>query len=212
MDTAAQSGEARFVAYVESLAQVLGHVDRAQPLRDYCSGLLTPGERKSVGPMAAAVAPSRVSAEHQSLLHFVGQASWSGDAVLGRVRELVLPEIEAQGGPIEAWIVDDTGFAKKGVNSVGVARQYCGRLGKLRWRIERDYEELKSELRLALFERRGWRGFHHHATLRIVAYGCLIHEERRFPLRRRATRKTSPFQASATKRSRQSDPSVASRI
>ncbi len=130
MDTAWQSSEARFVAYVESLAQVLGHVDRAQPLRDYCTGLLMPGERKSVEPMAAIVAPSRVAAEHQSLLHFVGQAPWSDAAVLGKVRELVVPAIEAQGGPIEAWIVDDTGFAKKGVHSVGVARQYCGRLGK----------------------------------------------------------------------------------
>lgn len=130
MDTGWQSSEARFEAYVESLAQVLGHVDRAQPLRDYCIGLLMPGERKSVEPMAAIVAPSRVAAEHQSLLHFVGQAPWSDAAVLGKVRELVVPAIEAQGGPIEAWIVDDTGFAKKGVHSVGVARQYCGRLGK----------------------------------------------------------------------------------
>ena len=107
----------------------LGHANRAGPLRDYCTGLLMPGERKSVEPMAAVVAPSRVSAEHQSLLHFVGQAPWSDEAVLSKVRELVLPAIEAQ-GPIEAWIVDDTGFAKKGVHSVGVARQYCGRLGK----------------------------------------------------------------------------------
>ena len=129
MDTAAQSHEA-FVAYVESLASILGHVNRAQPMQDYCTGLLMPGERKSVEPMAAVVAPARVSAEHQSLLHFVGQASWSDDAMLSKVRELVGPAIEAQGGPIEAWIVDDTGFARKGVHSVGVARQYCGRLGK----------------------------------------------------------------------------------
>jgi SRSO17 transposase len=88
-----------------------------------------PGERKSVEPMAAIVAPARVSAKHQSLLHLVSQAAWSDDAVLAKVRELVLPTIEAQ-GKIEAWIVDDTGFAKKGVHSVGVARQYCGRLGK----------------------------------------------------------------------------------
>jgi SRSO17 transposase len=88
-----------------------------------------PGERKSVEPMASVVAPARVSAKHQSLLHLVGQAAWSDEAVLGKVRELVLPAIEAQ-GKIEAWIVDDTGFAKKGVHSVGVARQYCGRLGK----------------------------------------------------------------------------------
>ena len=130
MDASAQSSEARFAGYVESLAQVLGHADRARPFEDYCAGLLLPGERKSVEPMAALVAPARVAAEHQSLLHFVAQAPWSGEAVLGKVRDLVLPTIVARGGPIEAWIVDDTGFAKKGQHSVGVARQYCGRLGK----------------------------------------------------------------------------------
>jgi SRSO17 transposase len=88
-----------------------------------------PGERKSVEPMAAIVAPASVAAEHQSLLHFVGQAAWSDGALLDKVRELVLPSVEAS-GPIETWIVDDTGFAKKGAHSVGVARQYCGRLGK----------------------------------------------------------------------------------
>ena len=120
MDDEARASEARFITYVESLAQVLDHADRAGPLKEYCTGLLMPFERKSVEPMAAVVAPSRVSAEHQSLLHFVGQAAWSDEAVLARVRELVLPAMEAQGGPIEAWIVDDTGFAKKGVHSVGV--------------------------------------------------------------------------------------------
>src|SRR5271169_4017459 len=124
-----QSSEARFSEYVEALATVLGREDRAGPLKDYCIGLLMPGERKSVEPMAAIIAPARVSAKHQSLLHLVGQAAWSDEAVLAKVRELVLPRIEAQ-GKIEAWIVDDTGFAKKGVHSVGVARQYCGRLGK----------------------------------------------------------------------------------
>ena len=88
-----------------------------------------PGERKSVEPMAAIVARARVSAKHQSLLRLVSQAAWSDVAVLAKVRELVLPTIEAQ-GQIEAWIVDDTGFGKKGVHSVSVARQYCGRLGK----------------------------------------------------------------------------------
>jgi SRSO17 transposase len=125
MKLATETSEARFVAEVESLARALGHVDRAQPLKDYCAGLPMPGERKSVEPIAAIVASARVSAEHQSLPHFVGQASWSDGAVLAKVRELVLPTIEAH-GPIEAWIVDAAGFAKKGVQSVGVARQYCG--------------------------------------------------------------------------------------
>src|SRR4249920_3469799 len=121
--------ESRFSVYVEGLVEVIGHADRAVPLRDYCLGLLMPGERKSVEPMAALTAPARVAAQHQSLLHFVGNAPWSDERVLARVRDLVLPTIERR-GPIEAWIIDDTGFPKKGRHSVGVARQYCGQLGK----------------------------------------------------------------------------------
>jgi SRSO17 transposase len=74
-------------------------------------------------------APARVAAQHQSLLHFVGNAPWSDEAVLAKVREQVVPAIE-RSGPIEAWIIDDTGFPKKGRHSVGVTRQYCGQLGK----------------------------------------------------------------------------------
>ena len=129
MDPEARASEARFQSYVESLATVLGHADRVEPLKDYCAGLLLPVERKSVEPIAAIVAPERTAAKHQSLLHFVGEAAWSDAAVLAKVRDVIQPDIEAQ-GKIEAWIVDDTGFAKKGVHSVGVARQYCGRLGK----------------------------------------------------------------------------------
>jgi SRSO17 transposase len=129
VDGAGRESEARFAAYVDSLAGVLGHADRTGPLLDYCTGLLMPGERKSVEPIASIVAPARVAAAHQSLLHFVGQSAWSDEAMLAKVRELAAPAFEAQGG-VEAWIVDDTGFQKKGSHSVGVARQYCGRLGK----------------------------------------------------------------------------------
>ncbi|WP_425280319.1 IS701 family transposase [Mesorhizobium japonicum] len=124
-----ETSESRFAAYVETLASVLGHADRVAPLKAYCTGLLLPRERKSVEPMAARVEPGRVQAAHQSLHHFVAKADWSDDAVLSRVREQVLPALERQ-GQIRAWIVDDTGFPKKGKHSVGVARQYCGQLGK----------------------------------------------------------------------------------
>ena len=123
------SSEARFAAYVDGLVGVVGHADRAGPLEAYCMGLMLPAERKSVEPMAAMTAPTRTAAQHQSLLHFVGQAPWSDQAVLDKVREMVLPSIERHGA-IEAWIIDDTGFPKKGRHSVGVARQYCGQLGK----------------------------------------------------------------------------------
>ncbi len=129
MDGLSSGESGRFSAYVEGLLEVIGHADRAAPLRDYCLGLLMPGERKSVEPIAAVTAPARVPAQHQSLLHFVGNAPWSDERVLAKVRELVLPTIE-RSGPIAAWIIDDTGFPKKGRHSVGVTRQYCGQLGK----------------------------------------------------------------------------------
>jgi len=150
---------ARFAAYVEELANVIAHADRAKPLRDYCRGLLLPGERKSVEPMAAVTAPERTAAQHQSLLHFVGQAAWSDENVLAKVRELVVPEIEGH-GPIEAWIIDDTGFPKQGRHSVGVARQYCGQLGK------QDNCQVAVSLSLA----------NHHASLP-VAYRLYLPKE-----------------------------------
>lgn len=128
-DLSNEESGSRFSAYVEGLVGAIGHADRVSPLRDYCLGLLMPLERKSVKPLAAVTAPGRVSAQHQSLLHFVGQSPWSDERVLAKVRELVLPSIERRGA-IEAWIIDDTGFPKKGVHSVGVKRQYCGQLGK----------------------------------------------------------------------------------
>ena len=124
-----ENSEARFAAYVEGLSSVIGHAARSGPLRDYCTGLMLPGERKSVEPMAARTAPARTAAQHQSLLHFVGIAPWSDEQVLAKVREMVLPAMEKD-GPIEAWIIDDTSFPKQGKHSVGVHHQYCGQLGK----------------------------------------------------------------------------------
>jgi SRSO17 transposase len=124
-----RTNEARFGGYVEALGLALGHADRIGPLKAYCTGLLLPGDRKSIEPIAARVEPSRVQAAHQSLHHFVAKAEWSDEAVLAVVRAQTLPAIERQ-GPLRAFIVDDTGFLKKGVHSVGVARQYCGQIGK----------------------------------------------------------------------------------
>jgi SRSO17 transposase len=124
-----REGEERFSAYLDELAGVMGRVSRVGPMRDYCTGLLLPGERKSVEPIAAVTAPARVGAQHQSLLHFVAQGGWSDEAVLAKVRELVLPQIERHGA-IRAWVIDDTGFPKHGKHSVGVSHQYCGQTGK----------------------------------------------------------------------------------
>ena len=122
-------GASRFAAFVEQLTSVIGHADRAGPMRDYCLGLLAADGRKSVEPMAAVTAPARVSAQHQKLLHFVANGPWSDERVLTKAREMVLPAIECH-GPIEAWIIDDTSFPKHGPHSVGAHHQYCGQLGK----------------------------------------------------------------------------------
>jgi SRSO17 transposase len=119
----------RFSAYLDEIAGVMGHAARVAPMRDYCSGLLLDCRRKSAEPIAAATAPDATSAKHQSLLHFLAKGAWSDAKVLGKVRELVLPQMERH-GPIEAWIIDDTSFPKCGSHSVGVSHQYCDQLGK----------------------------------------------------------------------------------
>src|SRR3974377_1497565 len=120
-----EESEARCARYVGAGGFVLGNADEQQPMHDYCLGLLMPIERKSVEPMAAVTAPGQVAAKHQSLLHFVGNAPWSDTAILAKVGELVLPAIE-RSGPVEAWIIDDTGFPKKGGYWVGGTRPDCG--------------------------------------------------------------------------------------
>jgi SRSO17 transposase len=120
---------ARFNAYVDALTKVIGHADRNEPLRDYCAGLLATEGRRSVEPMAAVTDPGCVSVQHQKLLRFVANSPWSDERVLAKVRELVVPSMTRH-APIKAWIIDDTGFPKKGEHSVGVHHQYCGQLGK----------------------------------------------------------------------------------
>jgi SRSO17 transposase len=107
------AAERRFSEYGEAITGVLGHADRREPMHAYCTGLLLPGKRKSVEPMAARIAPQRVQAAHQSLHHFIAKAEWSDEAVLDVVRARVLPLIERH-GPIRHWIIDDTGVPKKG--------------------------------------------------------------------------------------------------
>ena len=74
----------RLASYLDSLAQAAGHADRRIPFQSYCTGLLLPGERKSVEPMAARLAPDSVRRMHQSLHHFVADAPWSDEAMLDR--------------------------------------------------------------------------------------------------------------------------------
>src|ERR1700693_886388 len=89
---------------------------------------MLPIHRKSIEPLAAHTDPLHVAAKHQSLHHFVAKAGWSDSAVMARIRDWVLPHLGLDEGCY--WIIDDTGYPKKGTHSVGVARQYCGQLGK----------------------------------------------------------------------------------
>ena len=163
MDLRATQGVAsRFQSYIEQLSGVIGHADRRGPLTDYCTGLLLPGARKSVEPMAARLAPDVVGAKHQSMHHFVAKAPWDEADLLAAVRKFVLPKIEVR-APIRAWIVDDTGIPKKGKHSVAVARQYCGELGKqdncqvaVTLSVASDLASLPIALRLYLPE--SWAG------------------------------------------------------
>ena len=119
---------AEYEKYLEHLCGALGHADRNAGLMDYCRGLMLPIERKSVEPLASHIDPLHVRSKHQSLHHFVADSDWSDKAVLGRIRDWVIPTLGVEDGCY--WIVDDSGHPKYGKHSVGVAHQYCGNLGK----------------------------------------------------------------------------------
>lgn len=121
--------EARFEKYSDKIVETLMHADREQPARWYLKGLMLPGERKSVEPMAARVQPQNVRSAHQSMHHLVADANWRDAAMLSAVAGLVLPKLIRSEAPVN-WVIDDTGLPKKGKHSVGVAHQYCGQTGK----------------------------------------------------------------------------------
>ena len=121
--------DAELEGYLDRLAGVLGHANRRSGLRDYCRALMLPIPRESVEPMAACLDPEHVQAKHQALHHFVAKSAWSDEALLREVRAVVQPVLGLEQGVY--WIVDDTGLPKHGRHSVGVARQYCGQLGKM---------------------------------------------------------------------------------
>ena len=131
------AAEQRLQEYLSRLAAVLGHADRRERIFGYCTGLLLPGERKSVEPMAARLDPAHVPSLHQALHHFVATAAWSDAAVLTAVREQVLPALERH-GPSPAWIIDDRhGLSQEGhalgwrdppiLRPAGQARELPGR-------------------------------------------------------------------------------------
>jgi SRSO17 transposase len=123
MATTEAEWQAEFEAW---LAPFLARLRRAEQRRwapVYLQGLLGPGERKSVEPMAARVAPADV----QQLHHFISTSPWTCEPL---EEELVRAGERLVGGPEAVPVIDDTALVKQGRHSVGVARQYCGQLGK----------------------------------------------------------------------------------
>jgi SRSO17 transposase len=115
--------------YLDSMMAGMGRVERIAALRSYVTGLLLEGDRKSIAPMAARLvdATSEVEAMRQRLQQAVVVAAWSDGEMFSRLGRKVDAELPG----IEAFVLDDTGFAKKGVHSVGTARQYSGTLGRV---------------------------------------------------------------------------------
>ncbi len=126
------AGIRRIENYFARIGEVLGNAKRRSSFAAYAMGLLGGAERKSVEPMAALVCrdPRKMDAAHQRLLHFVSDSRWS-DREVRRVAARYAVAALTKREPIEAWILDDTGFLKQGSHSVGVQRQYSGSAGKI---------------------------------------------------------------------------------
>ncbi len=126
------AGVRRIESYFQRIGEVLGNAKRRASFAVYAMGLLGNAERKSVEPMAALVCrnPNKMDAAHQRLLHFIGCAPWN-DRAVRRVAAKYAVDAMTEREPVEAWIIDDTGFLKQGSHSVGVQRQYTGSAGKI---------------------------------------------------------------------------------
>lgn len=111
----------QFKEFITPLTASVGRTERRVAATRYVEGLLMPGQRKSMGPMA-----ERLGVDAQSLQQFINDSPWDEAALWRAVRQEVIPHLE----PLEAWVVDETGWLKQGRHSVGVARQYCGAVGR----------------------------------------------------------------------------------
>lgn len=122
----------RMDQYFNHIGAVLKNDAQRASFAIYAMGVLSEGERKSVEPIAARACPDpdRVDALHQKLLHFVGPAKWSDEQVRALAAKYAVAAMTER-GPVRASIIDDTGFLKQGVHSVGVQRQYTGSAGKV---------------------------------------------------------------------------------
>jgi len=118
-----KSLESRLMRFLEDLLEPMGRSERRHWARVYVEGLLLDGERKSIEPLAARIP----GADVQALRQFVGQSPWEVEQVQRRLAHKMVDLIS----DAQVWILDETAFPKAGEHSVGVARQYCGTLGKV---------------------------------------------------------------------------------
>jgi SRSO17 transposase len=125
-------GIQRLEKYFKTIGDILGNESRRGSFAIYGMGLLGDGERKSVEPIAARASPNprETDAMHQRLLHFAVDSRWSDREVRRAAAQYAISAM-TQREPVEAWIIDDTGFLKQGTHSVGVQRQYTGSAGKI---------------------------------------------------------------------------------
>jgi SRSO17 transposase len=126
------SGQRRLRRYLDRIGGVLNTLPQRRAFATYAVGLMSDGERKSAEPMAARACPdpTRVNAEHERLTYFTRSADWSDRDVRREAARYAVSAMSAR-QPMSAWIIDDTGFIKQGVHSVGVQRQYTGSAGKI---------------------------------------------------------------------------------
>jgi SRSO17 transposase len=116
-----QRKTAELQKFIEPLVAGVGRSERRESAALYVQGLLMPGQRKSIEPMA-----ERLGVDSQKLQQFISDSPWSDGQVWQAIRREVIPAVE----PLQAWVVDETGWLKQGTDSVGVSHQYCGAVGK----------------------------------------------------------------------------------
>jgi SRSO17 transposase len=121
--------DSQLTDFLDSLTEGAGRPERRRAMRDYVTGLLLDGERKSTAPMAARLASSEAEAAalRERLQQCVADSPWSDALLYQRLAAKLVKGLPK----IQAFVFDDTGFPKKGTHSVGVARQYSGTLGRV---------------------------------------------------------------------------------
>jgi SRSO17 transposase len=122
----------RSEGFLGQIGEILRNKKQRASFALYATGLLSTAERKSVEPIVAlsCADPEGMDAAHQRMLHFLAESCWDDRAVRLAATRYALKAIE-ENDIVEAWIIDDTGFLKKGCHSVGVQRQYTGSAGKV---------------------------------------------------------------------------------